>query len=975
MKFRNNVFVDNPTEEESKESSARTVNLYDEFIALKEEMEAMDARVRSLEADNQTLKQAASKRFRAALSKKGLKATKSKVGITEEKSRGEGESDIESPVIRSSFGGIFFDFDEDDNEEHLENGALIRGLSHDTFSLLKVKPILSLSWLFSLSIYSLQTLLLTMILLQQIQEGENSTPFNIPFKVDPMVRAGQSFAIVVTVALSRDIFMPIRELSSLWINDEKEWLKVTGPLQEKNRYSMWITRILFPNLLQLLVGALNLVVSFIIIIQSDDVITLFADFAAMSVIAELDNIAFWFAEHGYVGDIIMQDSGKVQKVKIEDKILSIKLGRFCVFNLRMLLLLIMLLVMVAGFVPVVISQISGEYFKMKLPDCNIPPWKIPSINDGVCNGGIQNTFMCDFDGSDCISFNIEYPTCVASEPSEVGDGNCQKEYNNLECKYDGGDCCEKQNDGNLGDGVCHAGFYHTAQCLYDSGDCDDLRKKFPLCPDFPQEVTDEDGKPIVIGNGECREKNKQDLKAYMNEECGWVFGDCQDVREFDLEKRAKYPNCNVTDYFRIGNGECDEDEYLTEECGWDEFDCCGEDHSKIGDGTCDSHDYSTTMGEDNGFCNNYPESENGKITPYLTKECGYEGYDCCAFPEIKGNGKCEPSHTFIIQLKNCYYYCDKSYMCPKENVTFNAECGWDGGDCDVPGYPDCQVETASYIADGVCNAGQYNTEECGWDGGDCIGFNTKYPNCDASANLIPFMGNGKCEKPELNTLDCGWEDGDCITFNAMYPGCKANQPLRVGDGYCNHKTYGHQDYNNTECGWDGGDCIDDHPLSEFKRNYPNCPVSDPTKIGNGNCRRDYNNAECGWDGGDCFDFNVYMHANYPNCSSSQIPTFFGDGRCDGGDYNTEECGWDDGDCDDFNSKYPNCFGPSPYTIGDGYCNTNANTEECGWDGGDCMIDGYPDCHIDIIGYIGDGECDGDEYNTTACGFDGGDCLN
>lgn len=795
-----------------------------------------------------------------------------------------------------------------------------------------------------------------MIFIQQYNSGENSTPFGIPFKVEWSVRFGQCFALIVTVALSRDIFFPLRELSSLWINDEEEWLKVTGPIGEKNRYVIWFTRIFFPNLLQLLVGALNLLVSFIIIIQSDDVITLFADFAAMSVIAELDNIAFWFAEHGYFGDTIMADSEKVQKVKLEDKIIGIRLGRFCVFNLRMALLLVLFFITVSGFVPVAIMQISGRYFSMEYPGCNIPATDISSINDGVCDGGIQNSYACRFDGGDCLDFNIAYPTCDASEPEKVGDGNCEEEYKTPECKYDGGDCCEKYGDKNLGDGQCHAGFYHTAQCLYDSGDCDELRKDYPLCPDLPEEITDKDGNPIVIGDGLCLEKNKWNITAYMNEECGWVFGDCLDVKRIDIEKKEKYPNCSVTEHFRIGNGECDGKEYITEECGWDEFDCCNEDPSKIGDGICDGKNSNT----------------NGTRSPYFTKECGYEGYDCCLFPEIKGNGICESLH--VVQQKDCasYYGCPPIYL-SKEEVTFNPECGWDGGDCEVPGYPECKVEVPRFIGDGICNAGDYNTEECGWDGGDCIDFNTKYPNCGARPGLIAKMGNGLCEEPELNTLECGWEDGDCIIFNAKYPDCTAEEPFRVGDGFCNFNNWGNQKYNNTECGWDGGDCIADSPKTQYEIDYPHCSVPDPTKIGNGRCRAEYNTAKCGWDGGDCIEFNIKINANFPNCTELPDPLKFGDGICNGGEYNTEKCGWDDGDCNDFNSKYPNCTYGTPNVVGDGTCDALANTEECSWDGGDCAVGGFPDCHVPMPRYIGDNECDGGEYNTEECGFDGGDC--
>lgn len=36
---------------------------------------------------------------------------------------------------------------------------------------------------------------------------------------------------------------------------------------------------------------------------------------------------------------------------------------------------------------------------------------------------------------------------------------------------------------------------------------------------------------------------------------------------------------------------------------------------------------------------------------------------------------------------------------------------------------------------------------------------------------------------------------------------------------------------------------------------------------------------------------------------------------------------------------------------------------------------YPNCTIARPFFIGDGECDGDEYDTPECAWDGGDCLH
>ncbi len=292
-----------------------------------------------------------------------------------------------------------------------------------------------------------------------------------------------------------------------------------------------------------------------------------------------------------------------------------------------------------------------------------------------------------------------------------------------------GDCCSMKEELVFGDGFCHAGLLNTAKCLYDSGDCDKLRQKYPNCQDYEEDITDEEGHPIVIGNGIC-DSGKKNIKAYMNEECGWVFGDCNDMKQKDIEMRAKYPHCSgVTEFFRIGDGVCDEGPYLTEECGFDGLDCCELDHSKIGDGVCDS-------GNDEKL--------------YLRSECGYEGYDCCEYLEKAGNDFCGDE---IYELSGLYK--------PKEEVTFNAKCGWDRGDCEVAGYPDCRVDVPSRIGDGICNGGGYNKEVCGFDGGDCIEFNTLYPNC--STNRPYKVGDGLCEQSNgLNTKDCGFDGGDCV---------------------------------------------------------------------------------------------------------------------------------------------------------------------------------------------------------------------
>ena len=187
-------------------------------------------------------------------------------------------------------------------------------LNNDAFSLMKVTPFCSFTWIFSIAVYVIQLLLLVMILVQQSKSSVNAASdsnFQIPFKASLFMGLGQCMAIIVTVAVSKDIFIPVKEVSNLWITNIAQWSKVVDVIESDATKATWLTRIALPSFLQLVTGCLALTVSFFIIVQSNNVIVLFAEFAAMGIIAEIDNIAFWFADAGYVGDSIRQDGEKI----------------------------------------------------------------------------------------------------------------------------------------------------------------------------------------------------------------------------------------------------------------------------------------------------------------------------------------------------------------------------------------------------------------------------------------------------------------------------------------------------------------------------------------------------------------------------------------------------------------------------------------------------------------------------------------
>ena len=78
----------------------------------------------------------------------------------------------------------------------------------------------------------------------------------------------------------------------------------------------------------------------------------------------------------------------------------------------------------------------------------------------------------------------------------------------------------------------------------------------------------------------------------------------------------------------------------------------------------------------------------------------------------------------------------------------------------------------------------------------------------------------------------------------------------------------------------------------------------------------------------------------------------------------------------FKLENPECKVENLKLIGDGYCNGGEyNTKECLYDGGDCedFNHFYPNCKVEHPEFIGDGKCDSGDYYTPECYYDEGDC--
>lgn len=291
----------------------------------------------------------------------------------------------------------------------------------------------------------------------------------------------------------------------------------------------------------------------------------------------------------------------------------------------------------------------------------------------------------------------------------------------------------------------------------------------------------------------------------------------------------------------------------------------------------------------------------------------------------------------------------------------------------------CIVEDPSKLGNGVCDGGEYNTEKCQWDHNDCLLINS-YPNCSIDPAASAKLGDGICDGYPYFAPSCGLDGGDCsnCTVPPIWSGYFTVEDMgqMIGDGFC------HGPLNHAGCGFDGGDCkrfnekypdcrIGDGTCASFNESFPGCVVHYPEWLSDGECdAMGYNNVRCQYDGDDCKRKNRVFNRKYPDCL--------------GGNHS----------CATFNATYPGCQVEDPAFLGDGECDgADYNTEGCLWDFGDCdawnemypdckrgdlscssWLKEYPDCDADRREWIGDGSCDAFGYNSTSCKYDGGDCL-
>ncbi len=341
--------------------------------------------------------------------------------------------------------------EEGEEEEDDEDEEDVIALDEDTYSLMIVTPLFSMHWFLGLMTLIFQYSILILILVDLIvKQSEDSSVLGIPYSVPFEVTVGQFLGIFICVGAQSDVLSSTRMLIALNHSAGSNWGEVVGIEKEEENWKNWIIQVFFPLFCKFGSGIIILTVNFITIVQSDNIVDLTKDVGALLIISEIPEVFFGIARFGFLGNDFYDATLMVEETEIAYEFDFGKTIFGIYFPARAVIFCTLVMCMCTAVGLFLEGQISGKYFFDRYPYCTIPVLNISNIGDGKCEGGIYNTIDCDFDGGDCLEFNMQYPNCKALDPFKVGDGTCDQAYNIPECNFDGNDCCPFD-DGNSTD--------------------------------------------------------------------------------------------------------------------------------------------------------------------------------------------------------------------------------------------------------------------------------------------------------------------------------------------------------------------------------------------------------------------------------------------------------------------------------------------------------------------------------------------
>jgi hypothetical protein len=194
---------------------------------------------------------------------------------------------------------------EEDGGDDAEEECL---LTEDIYSLICISSIKSQAFFFAMATFGFQMAMTMLVCFDIIDVGvkDSDNPIRIPGGVEATVTAAQALALVLAVATQGDVITALEQLHGGYRYGKDE---VSLEITPSATFLKW----LLSAVCQLCAGCVLLMATFILIMQSDNVIGMMLNFAALSFISEIDDIAFALANKGFVTDSVQKETKNVAK--------------------------------------------------------------------------------------------------------------------------------------------------------------------------------------------------------------------------------------------------------------------------------------------------------------------------------------------------------------------------------------------------------------------------------------------------------------------------------------------------------------------------------------------------------------------------------------------------------------------------------------------------------------------------------------
>mmetsp|Transcript_6894 Transcript_6894/g.16020 ORF Transcript_6894/g.16020 Transcript_6894/m.16020 type:complete len:254 (-) Transcript_6894:3469-4230(-) len=160
-------------------------------------------------------------------------------------------------------------------------------LGEDVYSLIFVAPIYGRTFLFALYVVFLKLMLFSLLALDLYRKSQG----NFSDK-DNLTRITQFFLIPVAVAMQEDLMSVYARLAN--VKYDQDILEIS-PYATPSKFALSF-------LLRFADGLYSLILNFILLLITDEVLNLFLNFAALGFLQSIDDVAFSVVANGYLGD-------------------------------------------------------------------------------------------------------------------------------------------------------------------------------------------------------------------------------------------------------------------------------------------------------------------------------------------------------------------------------------------------------------------------------------------------------------------------------------------------------------------------------------------------------------------------------------------------------------------------------------------------------------------------------------------------